>query len=78
MAEVVLRLITDPKTGRKVVDVHLHSDPDALPMEHEDQHRQIVQGLAGSGLAITRASGHEACAEAGERAEQQAIGVTSR
>lgn len=49
MATLILRLDIDPTTGRKNVWVKLDSDPDALPMEHEEQHKRIVEALLAGG-----------------------------
>ncbi|MGN6107049.1 MAG: hypothetical protein ACTHU0_18225 [Kofleriaceae bacterium] len=59
MAELVLRLRVDPATGRREVVVDYHSDSDALPIEHEDEHRRlagkVVEGGLHSGLVeVTR------------------------
>ncbi|HHO51745.1 MAG TPA: hypothetical protein ENK18_12935 [Deltaproteobacteria bacterium] len=54
MAEVTLRLRVDPQTRRKTVVVEYSSDADALPMEHEEDHRAIVDRLIEAG-AITEA-----------------------
>lgn len=50
MAELTLRLEIDPKTLRKQLLIGLQSDPDALPMEHEDDHRALVDRLLEAGL----------------------------
>lgn len=50
MAELTLRLEIDPKTLRKQLLIGLQSDPDALPMEHEDDHRDLVERLTEAGL----------------------------
>lgn len=50
MAELTLRLEIDPKTLRKQLLIGLSSDPDALPMEHEDDHRALVDRLLEAGL----------------------------
>ena len=51
MATLILRLDIDPHTKKKNVWVKLDSDSDALPMEHEEQHKRIVEALlAGGGL----------------------------
>jgi|GEM_PF-3147395 len=57
MPEVILRLETDPETGEKRVVVDYQSDRDALPMEHEDDHRDIVDQLLehAEGAVVTRA-----------------------
>lgn len=50
MAELVLRLRTDPATGRREVVVDYHSDSDALPIEHEDEHRRLAGKVVEGGL----------------------------
>ena len=50
MAEMTIHLRTDPATGKKYIIVDLHSDADALPHEHEQQHRTLVQKLIEGGL----------------------------
>lgn len=49
MAEVTIRLVVDPETGKKNVVISYRSDEDALPMEHEDAHREIVDKLIEGG-----------------------------
>jgi hypothetical protein len=50
MAEMTIRLQCDPATGKKNVIVTLRSDEDALPHEHEQQHRALVDKLIEGGL----------------------------
>ena len=50
MAEMTIRLQTDPQTGKKNIVVSMHSDEDALPHEHEHQHRNLVDKLIEGGL----------------------------
>jgi hypothetical protein len=50
MAEMTIRLRTDPATGKKDIVISLRSDDDALPHEHEQQHRALVQKLIEGGL----------------------------
>lgn len=50
MAEMIIILKRDPETGRQNILVKLDSDPDALPIEHEDLHRRLVEKLVGKGL----------------------------
>lgn len=50
MAEMTIRLRTDPATGKKDIIIDLRSDSDALPHEHEQQHRALVQRLIEGGL----------------------------
>ncbi len=49
MATLILRLEIDPHTKKKNVLVKLDSDSDALPMEHEEQHKRIVEALLANG-----------------------------
>ena len=50
MAEMIIILRRDPKTGKQNIIVKLDSDPDALPIEHEQMHKQLVEKLIGKGL----------------------------
>ncbi|MFO0878492.1 MAG: hypothetical protein U0840_14225 [Gemmataceae bacterium] len=50
MAEMTIRLFPDPTTGKKNIIISLHSDDDALPIEHEQQHRALVEKLINGGL----------------------------
>ena len=50
MAEVTIRLVVDKVTGRKDVVISYTSDADALPIEHEDEHKRIVDRLLEGGL----------------------------
>ena len=50
MAEMTIRLRCDPVTGKKDIIVSLRSDEDALPHEHEQQHRALVDKLLERGL----------------------------
>jgi hypothetical protein len=47
MAQMIIMLRKDPDTGKQNIIVKLDSDPDALPVEHEQMHRQLVQKLTG-------------------------------
>jgi hypothetical protein len=49
MPHVIIRLETDPSTHKKTVIISYESDADALPMEHEDEHRRIVDKLIEGG-----------------------------
>jgi hypothetical protein len=50
MAEMTIRLRCDPQTGKKDIIISLRSDADALPHEHEQQHRALVEKLLNRGL----------------------------
>jgi hypothetical protein len=67
MADLILRLRVDPATGKRELVIDYTSDADALPIEHEDAHRQLADRVVDGGLRsgkveVTRAS--EAPAEA--------------
>ena len=49
MATLTLRLEIDPVTKKRNVWVKYDSDADALPMEHEQAHRRIVEALLAGG-----------------------------
>jgi len=46
-----LRLSVDPETGERTLSIGYESDRDALPMEHEDEHRKLAVGVAGKDAA---------------------------
>lgn len=50
MAEMTIRLVFDPSTGKRNIVVSLRSDEDALPHEHEEQHRLLVNKLVEGGV----------------------------
>jgi hypothetical protein len=59
MADLILRLRVDPATGRRTIVIDYASDADALPMEHEEQHRALAEkvlegGLGGPGVEVSR------------------------
>lgn len=49
MADLIIRLVVDPETGKKNVVIGYESDSDALPMEHEEEHRRLVDQLIEGG-----------------------------
>ena len=51
MANVIIKLVRDGKTGKRTVVVSYESDADALPMEHEEEHRRLVNQLIEKGIA---------------------------
>ena len=69
MAELTIRLQTDPATGKKDIVVSLRSDEDMLPHEHEQQHRQLVEKLIEGGLLTAQEAGRIIV----EREEETAI-----
>ena len=50
MAEMTIRLIPDPETGKKNIIISLRSDEDAMPHEHEQAHRSLVDKVLNGGL----------------------------
>jgi len=50
MAEMTILLRRDKTTGKQNIIVKLDSDPDALPVEHEQLHRKLLQQLLGKGI----------------------------
>jgi hypothetical protein len=61
MADLILRLRVDPATGKRELVIDYTSDADALPIEHEDAHRQLADkvldgGLRSGKVEVTRAS----------------------
>ncbi len=58
MGTLTLRLEVDPVTRKKNVWVKLESDADALPIEHEEQHRRIVEALLKGGTVKAEELGH--------------------
>jgi hypothetical protein len=50
MAEITIRFRRDPATGKKEILIHLESDADALPHEHEKDHKALVEKLLGRPL----------------------------
>lgn len=50
MADLILRLRVDPVSGRREVVVDYTSDSDALPLEHEEEHRRLAGKVVEGGL----------------------------
>jgi len=50
MPEMTIRLVINPETGKKDIFVDMRSDADALPHEHEQQHRALVEKLIEKGI----------------------------
>ena len=49
MSDITIRMQYNLKTGKKDVWIDLVSEPDSLPIEHEQDHRRIVEQLIGKG-----------------------------
>jgi hypothetical protein len=80
--ELTLRLRVDPATGRREVVVDYASDADALPIEHEDEHRQlagkVVEGGLHSGKVVVTRAEEEPAAAMPEGEQPVAEGVKGR
>jgi hypothetical protein len=50
MAEMIIMLRRDPNTGKQNIIIKLDSDPDALPIEHEQMHKALAEKLIGKKL----------------------------
>jgi len=48
---MTIRLIPDPETGKKNIIISLRGDEDALPHEHEQMHRRLVDKVLGASKA---------------------------
>ncbi len=51
MAQMTILLRRDPASGKQNIIVKLDSDPDALPIEHEQLHKTLVEQLVGNLIA---------------------------
>lgn len=58
MAELQIRLDVDPSTGKKNLTIKYLSDEDALPGEHEEEHRRLVDQLIEGGALKAHELGH--------------------
>lgn len=58
MATVILRLEVDPSTQKKNVIIKYESDSDALPMEHEETHKKLLEQLIAGGALKASELGH--------------------
>lgn len=50
MSDFTIRLIFNLKTGKTDVHVDMESTSDALPVEHEKEHRDVVEAILGKGI----------------------------
>lgn len=71
MAELTINLRRDPDTGKQDVVITLRSDDDALPHEHEQMHRELVEKLIGKEnvgkVIVQREPGKEPTSPIGEQ-----------
>jgi len=72
MPDVILRLRVDPATGKRELVIDYTSDADALPIEHEDAHRQLANQLVAGGLASGKVEVTRAAEPAGAAAVPEA------
>ncbi len=47
MADLTIRLRRDPVSGKQDIVISLRSDEDALPHEHEQMHKELVEKVVG-------------------------------
>ncbi len=80
MAEVTIRLRHNPKTGERELVVDYESEDDALPFEHERDHREMVEAVIGRPLSDLpqAASVVRDGEQAGEREEPRAEELAAR
>ena len=75
MASARIRLDVDPATKKRTIVISYESDSDALPHEHEEAHRELLEklfekGVIGKGDAIRVEREGEAAPTAQEGTEQ--------
>jgi hypothetical protein len=58
MAEMTIRLIPDPETGKKNIIISLTGDEESLPHEHEQAHRALVNKVLGGAKVKAEEIGH--------------------
>jgi hypothetical protein len=82
MAEMTIRLVFDPSTGKRNIIVGLRSDEDAMPHEHEEQHRLLVNKLIEGGLVkageVGRIIVEREATEGDSKPQDQAAAVDER
>ena len=71
MASMTIRLQVDPVTKKRNVIIKLDSDADALPHEHEEQHRALVDALIKNGTLKAEDLGHIHIEREGQGAVQK-------
>ena len=50
MADIEISLRFNKKTGKKDILINYESDPDTLPVEHEEEHEALVRRLLETGV----------------------------
>lgn len=75
MAELTIRLRRDPQSGKQDIVITLRSDEDALPHEHEQMHRELVEKVIGKEnvgkVVVEREPGKEPTSPIGEPAKEE-------
>ena len=79
MASLTLSLRIDPATGKKDILIKYESDADALPSEHEEEHRRLVDKLIAGGALMASEVGRivierETSASTGATAPESSAG----
>lgn len=73
MAEITISLRTNPRTGKKDIIIGMRSDEEALPHEHEQQHRAIVDKLIHGGIIKATELGQIVVEREGEETEADPV-----
>jgi len=76
MPEMTIRLLRDPETGKQNIIVKLRSDEDALPHEHEQMHRALVDKLIDGGILKAGEEGNLIIEREEETAAAEPTGAT--
>lgn len=71
MAEMTIRLVVDPVSGKRSVVIGYHSESDALPIEHEEEHRALVRKMGLADRELSREGNTNTVAEATPEAPQK-------
>lgn len=71
MAEINIRLIYNLDSGKKDIFIDFESESDALPVEHENAHRDIVQQLIGQNLITEDEAGEVVISRVEPQANQE-------
>ncbi|MBA2664498.1 MAG: hypothetical protein H0U74_19580 [Bradymonadaceae bacterium] len=50
MAQLTIRLVSNAKSGKRDIIIDHESERDALPFEHEQEHRDLIEKLLGQGI----------------------------
>lgn len=76
MATMLIRLEVDPTTGKKDLWIDYHSDADALPLEHEEEHRAVVEKLLAGGIVKQSELGRIIVTRGGEQATGDGVATS--